>query len=388
MTSALSKALSAFIAAAECFEGEVVWPGQPSTSPPTTPSSPFEMGSGASTGPHSHDVMIVIYGLVKSSFVDHKGELQEYYLGSGGVIGLLQALVGAPLPGTGLAIAQGDALHRGPVLFLIPAAVVRSIAAEAAAGDVALHQLEIDMYRVAGLYVVERLQTQVAAQVTAACCREAASNGEEVSIREGQRAARKAVAAVRHALRDARVVRLAAGAKHAQHGHIVVLQGSLVSGQAEGEEELQGPAVLPWLPSLLGTDKVSGRAPKLWAAGGSGAVLLVCPTEPRGAKRHPEDAEVGASDGGADEIVTMAPFSEVSRAAFGLPGDVIEAKLNDGRPVPAPDQSTAMDALPGGSDVIAAAAEQQQAEHMASQRLPLSASILHLEALKGTVHGQ
>ena len=60
----------------QCTAGEVIW--EPSKD----------------TG-----FLIVIYGLVKSSFWNRGDGWKETFLGSGGVVGLLNALVGEPLPG-------------------------------------------------------------------------------------------------------------------------------------------------------------------------------------------------------------------------------------------------------------------------------------------------
>jgi hypothetical protein len=46
----------------------------------------------------------------------------EYCLGSGGVLGLLRALTGRDMPGSGPALAEANALHKGPVVFFLPQA--------------------------------------------------------------------------------------------------------------------------------------------------------------------------------------------------------------------------------------------------------------------------
>lgn len=46
--------------------------------------------------------------------------LQEYFLGRGGIFGLLPALVGESLPGARAVIAEGNLLRRGPVIFRVP----------------------------------------------------------------------------------------------------------------------------------------------------------------------------------------------------------------------------------------------------------------------------
>ena len=72
---------------------------------------------------------------------------QEYFLGSGGVFGLLTALVGESLPGSGPCIAVGNALMQGPVIYHMPQGLVNAIKERAAQGDAYMRQLELDLYR-------------------------------------------------------------------------------------------------------------------------------------------------------------------------------------------------------------------------------------------------
>lgn len=45
---------------------------------------------------------------------------QEYYQGIGGTVGLLLAVAGTRLPGSEVAIAEGNTLGRGPIVFHLP----------------------------------------------------------------------------------------------------------------------------------------------------------------------------------------------------------------------------------------------------------------------------
>ena len=74
-------------------------------------------------------------------------QLQEFFLGSGGVFGLLQALVGEVLPGSARCLAVGNALLQGPVVFHFPQYVVGRIKQRAWDGDQAVIQLLVDLYR-------------------------------------------------------------------------------------------------------------------------------------------------------------------------------------------------------------------------------------------------
>ncbi|KAL4858875.1 Protein ACTIVITY OF BC1 COMPLEX KINASE 3 [Chlorella vulgaris] len=110
---------------------------------------------------------IIVYGLVRGSFTDHRGVHHEFFLGSGGVLGLLSALTGQPMSGSGPAVAEANAMHKGPLIFHLPQSVVHSIEQRAAAGGHTFAQLQLDLFRVAGLYVLERLKGEVTARMAA-----------------------------------------------------------------------------------------------------------------------------------------------------------------------------------------------------------------------------
>jgi hypothetical protein len=234
-------------------QGDVIW-------------APFQ-GSQHNDTPDS--VMIVIYGLVKSSYTDKHGQRHDLYLGSGGVIGLFPALLGRPIPGTGFVEAQADALHRGPVVFCIPYTLIRSLLRDAAltkAPD--LVQLEIDMFRVAGLYCLERMRDEIIGQV-------------KLYIRDQTKAsmtARRLLKAIKYRLRGALLYRVSPKSVTnftVADGDLVLLSGKLVCslGSNSGPFEYQGPTVL--VPLLL-----FGRAfqdvSTCWTAGEDGAVVLLC----------------------------------------------------------------------------------------------------------------
>lgn len=84
------------------------------------------------------------------TYTPDMGDVQEYFLGSGGLINLYCGLTNETMPGVTEAVAQGNALGKGPVLFCLGSKGLRRLAAAAAAGDPAFQQLELDMYRLAG----------------------------------------------------------------------------------------------------------------------------------------------------------------------------------------------------------------------------------------------
>ena len=73
--------------------------------------------------------------------------LQEFFLGSGGIFGLLQALVGEGLPGGAPYMAVGNALLQGPVVLHLPQSLIDRIRQKALEGDQGIMQLCVDMYR-------------------------------------------------------------------------------------------------------------------------------------------------------------------------------------------------------------------------------------------------
>lgn len=68
-------------------------------------------------------------------------------MGSGGVFGLTSALIGESLPGSGPAVAIGNALSQGPVVFHWPQHVIDDIETKAALGMSHWCQLNLDLHR-------------------------------------------------------------------------------------------------------------------------------------------------------------------------------------------------------------------------------------------------
>lgn len=86
-----------------------------------------------------------------------------------------------------------------------------------------------------------------------------------------------------HAIPKAGMVRLAPGEEYQQGTHMLLLQGSLESAGAAGEEPVPAPAVLPWLThhrfSFVAALAASQQQQLHWTAGGSGATLMVCSSD-------------------------------------------------------------------------------------------------------------
>lgn len=112
-------------------------------------------------------VHVVISGLLKSYFTDSRGRQHEFFLGKGGVLGLLPALVGQSHAGMGPAYAELNSLGRGPVILTLPASLMQKIRHSAAGGDPVYQQLELDMFRLAAVYFVEGMQHEIIETATA-----------------------------------------------------------------------------------------------------------------------------------------------------------------------------------------------------------------------------
>ncbi|GMH41236.1 hypothetical protein BSKO_09146 [Bryopsis sp. KO-2023] len=111
-------------------------------------------------------VHVVVSGLLKSYFTDSRGRQHEFFLGKGGVLGLLPALVGQSHAGMGPAYAELNSLGRGPVILTLPASLLHKIRHSAAGGDPEYQQLELDMFRLAAVYFVEGMQHEIVETAT------------------------------------------------------------------------------------------------------------------------------------------------------------------------------------------------------------------------------
>lgn len=67
-------------------------------------------------------------------------------MGAGDVLGVMPALVGEVMAGHGPAVAVGNVLRYGPVVFHLPQTLIDDIRARART-DVAFKQLELDLHR-------------------------------------------------------------------------------------------------------------------------------------------------------------------------------------------------------------------------------------------------
>lgn len=104
---------------------------------------------------------VVLSGVVKRVHIRPDGARKEYFQGTGGVLGILLALTGTKLPGTDLAIAEGNALGKGPLVFHFPQKAVREIQSSAELGDAHMANLEEELCRLSAAYVVESMEAEL-----------------------------------------------------------------------------------------------------------------------------------------------------------------------------------------------------------------------------------
>ncbi|KAF6264741.1 hypothetical protein COO60DRAFT_18214 [Scenedesmus sp. NREL 46B-D3] len=268
--------------------------------------------------PQDKQLYIVQSGIVKVSYAPDLGAQQEYFLGAGGVFNLYTALTGEELPGATDAVAQGNALGKGPVLFCVSAKGLRHLSMLATAGDPAYQQLELDMHRLAGLFLLERLQPQMDLETSQALARlaplHARGDGRPGQPRRKhmsrqQRAAwvRQHLTALRQHLKQqlvkSELLVLPAGCAVAQESHVMMLQGSIQVRVADDATMADAAAaevarwmvsagrhshqsMLPWLWEVLGDEDLACAPaglprqplPVTITAGPEGAMLLVCPS--------------------------------------------------------------------------------------------------------------
>ncbi len=74
---------------------------------------------------------------------------RQFFVGVGGVVGISTALLGRAVAGMAVAaaVAEGNALGKGPVVFALPPAAVAAVRSRAAAGQAPFQQLLSNMYR-------------------------------------------------------------------------------------------------------------------------------------------------------------------------------------------------------------------------------------------------
>ncbi|KAG2490363.1 hypothetical protein HYH03_011165 [Edaphochlamys debaryana] len=93
----------------------------------------------------------------------------RFYVGVGGVVGVSTALIGRAVPGMAVAsaVAEGNALGKGPVVFALSSAAIAAVRSRAAAGHPEFQLLLLNMYRLVGGHICERQRTGLVAHIAA-----------------------------------------------------------------------------------------------------------------------------------------------------------------------------------------------------------------------------
>ena len=71
---------------------------------------------------HRPGIFLVVWGMVRGVVDVGQGQDAEFYMGTGGAIGLMASVIGAYVPGimAKSVFAEGNAMGRGPIILHIP----------------------------------------------------------------------------------------------------------------------------------------------------------------------------------------------------------------------------------------------------------------------------
>lgn len=254
---------------------------------------------------------IVVRGLVKNTTVQEDGSVQEKYMGSGSILGLVPALTEARthLPGWGRMVAQSGRLQKGVLVFFLPMRTMNHARLAAKNGDQHFQTMVMELHKLAALQILDSLKFSVIQSVASIWRRvaeehilheeEVIDENEEIEsigmIRENIRTASehygaKVERAIRKAINTATVVALEPYQTYTQRSHIILLQGDLQSQKSNVGRSLRksvsmgpkisAPHIFPFLSKKagpLGVQEPKENTPYL--SGHQGAVLIVCERE-------------------------------------------------------------------------------------------------------------
>ncbi|KAL4437060.1 hypothetical protein ABPG75_004199 [Micractinium tetrahymenae] len=120
-----------------------------------------DAGASASQG-----LFVVLGGAVRRRLQRLEGgNAKELFQSTGGVVGALLAATGARLPGSDTAVAEGNSLGRGPLLFHLPQVAVEKLLEGGRSGKPAAAQARLELLRLAGGYVLQHCEAGVLAAV-------------------------------------------------------------------------------------------------------------------------------------------------------------------------------------------------------------------------------
>lgn len=118
------------------------------------------MESEGQLGPGSY---VVLSGIVRRIYRDNQGLIKkEYFQGTGSMVGVLLSMTGTRLPGSEMAIAEGNALGKGPILFHLPQYLsYRIIEGADKKQDDYSRKLYYDLLRLSAIYIIENMDDTI-----------------------------------------------------------------------------------------------------------------------------------------------------------------------------------------------------------------------------------
>lgn len=112
--------------------------------------------------PFNSGMFFVLSGGVNCVHITSDGERKVEFQGAGGLVGSLLSLTGSRVPGKEWAVAEGNAVGKGPLVFFLPQSIVNSyIMKPSNDGDEEMEMLEDVLLREAAVYVVRCLEHEI-----------------------------------------------------------------------------------------------------------------------------------------------------------------------------------------------------------------------------------
>ncbi|KAL0054880.1 hypothetical protein WJX82_003714 [Trebouxia sp. C0006] len=111
---------------------------------------------------------VVISGIVRVACESGDGvAFEDAFLGAGATFGLLTALTGVKLPGQATAVAEGNALGKGALVYHIFPSALQTIQARASGDVTGFKHVQLELYRSAAQDLLARLAPDLTAQLLA-----------------------------------------------------------------------------------------------------------------------------------------------------------------------------------------------------------------------------
>jgi hypothetical protein len=112
--------------------------------------------------PLNSGIFFVLSGGVTCIHITSDGERKVEFQGAGGLVGSLLSLTGSRVPGKEWAVAEGNAVGKGPLVFFLPQSIVYNrIIKPSNDGDEEMEMVEDGFLREAAAYVVRCLEHEI-----------------------------------------------------------------------------------------------------------------------------------------------------------------------------------------------------------------------------------